>query len=218
MLKPATPPIRVVLVDDHEMVMQSFQRVLDGEPDITVVGAAATVAEGVGTVSAAVPDVVVLDYQLPDGTGLDAAERILSELPRTRILLLTGADVQGVAAAALGLGCAGYLEKTGAAGALVAAVRRVHRGEAVVSSDQLRNLVESGRRGRERTGPGLTDREGEVLQLLSTGASNKSIAATLDVSLNTVRTHVQTILGKLGAHSRLEAVALAREQGLISLR
>ena len=205
-------PIRAVIVDDHAMVAESLRRLLEGEHDIEVVALAVNVAGAIEAVRTCQPDVVVMDYGLPDGDGVAATVRIRAEWPRTKVLLLTGTSGSDVVAAALDAGCVGYVEKTNAAASLVAAVRSVHAGEAVLPQAKLSSLL-----ARTDADPGgtLTKREHEILQQVERGVSNKAIASELTVSLNTVRTHVQSILKKLDAHSKLEAVSIAREQGLL---
>jgi DNA-binding NarL/FixJ family response regulator len=209
------PRIRVLLVDDHEMVAESFQRVLSSSRDIEVIGIAVTAADGVAAARAHAPDVIVMDEQLPDERGVAAAARIKAELPHIRVLLLTGSGDSGTLQAALEAGCIGYLEKTSAFGRLIAAVRSAAAGDVVISREDLSRLVVS----RERLGgtraPELTRRELQVLHLVGAGLSNQAIAKQLVLSVNTVRTHVQTILEKLGAHSKLEAVVVAMKQGLV---
>lgn len=205
--------IRVVIVDDHAMVAESLTRLLENEDDMHVVALAVSVAGAIEAARTCQPDVIVMDYGLPDGDGVAATVRIRDEWPRMKVLLLTGSGGSDVVAAALDAGCVGYVEKTNAAASLTAAVRSVHAGEAVLPQAGLSSLLA---RGAE-PGPDsiLTKREREILRHVARGGSNKAIAAELTVSLSTVRTHVQSILKKLGAHSKLEAVSMAREQGML---
>jgi two-component system nitrate/nitrite response regulator NarL len=205
-------PIRVVIVDDHAMVAESLQRLLEGQEDMTVVALAVNVAGAIEAARTCQPDVVVMDYGLPDGDGVWATARIRDEWPRMKVLLLTGASSSDVVAAALDAGCVGYVEKTNAAASLVAAVRSVHAGEAVLPQAKLGSLLA---RADADPGAALTKREREILQRVERGASNQAIATDLTVSLSTVRTHVQSILKKLGAHSKLEAVSIARRKGVL---
>lgn len=205
-------PIRVVIVDDHAMVAESLRRLFESEHDIEVGALAVNVAGAIEAVRTCQPDVVVMDYALPDGDGVAATVRIRAEWPRMKVLLLTGSSGSDVVTAALEAGCVGYVEKTDAASSLVAAVRSVHAGEAVLPQAKLSTLL-----ARADADPGttLTKRERQILERVERGASNKEIATELTVSLNTVRTHVQSILKKLGAHSKLEAVSIARRQGVL---
>jgi len=208
------PAIRVLLVDDHEMVAESFRRILEAEDDIEVVATASTAAAAFEAAVAHEPDVILMDYLLPDGDGVAATARIKERLPEVRVVLLTGSDVDAALPGALEAGCVGYLEKTGALDKLAPAVRAAASGEVVISPSDL---------GRIATEPrssvaDLTPREREVLGLLADGLSNRDIAGRLFLSVNTVRTHVQRILEKLPAHSKLEAVAIARRRGILKHR
>ena len=208
-------PIRVVIVDDHAMVAESLKRLLEAEHDMQVVALAVNVAGAIEAARMCQPDVMVMDYGLPDGDGVSATTFIRNELPRMKVLLLTGSSSPDIVAAALDAGCVGYVEKTNAAASLTSAVRSVFAGEAVLPQAKLGRLLARGDAGPSET---LTKREREILTQVEGGASNKAIAAELTVSLNTVRTHVQSILKKLGAHSKLEAVSLARARGVLRRR
>ncbi|HEX3607057.1 MAG TPA: response regulator transcription factor [Candidatus Dormibacteraeota bacterium] len=206
--------IRVLLVDDHAMVAEGFRRLLDATGDIEVVAMAST---AVAAAEAAVehrPDVVLMDYRLPDGPGTAAAARIRAEVPGARVIMLTGSDEPDALRAALAAGCVGYLEKTGPLDRLPAAIRAAAAGESVISPHHLAQL------SAEPAAPAprhllLTRRELEILRLVAEGMSNQMIADAAVVSIHTVRTHIQAILEKVGAHSKLEAVTIARRQGLL---
>jgi len=207
--------VTVLLVDDHGMVAESLRRVLIAGGDIEVVGVAATAADAAALASDRHPDVVLMDYELPDANGASATRAILALLPDTKVLMLSGTDDTSALMAAVDAGCVGYLEKTGALDKLVAAVHAAAAGEVVLSSEQLRRIAT----GRNRLDSGfacLTPRERQILGLIGEGLANRAIADRLTLSLNTVRTHVQTVLTKLGAHSKLEAVALATRSGLLT--
>jgi two-component system response regulator DevR len=209
-------PIRVVLVDDHEMLTECFRRELGASGDIEVVAVAATAADGIAAAMIHAPDVVIMDQLLPDEPGVAAAARIIAERPLARILLLTGGGDLGVLHAAVAAGCIGYLEKTSAFGTLVAAVRAAAAGEVVISPEHLSRLMLP--RSNEPSRPVLTRREYEVLRVMADGLSNQAIAERLSLSVNTVRNHVQLILDKLDAHSKLEAVVVATKRGLLPRR
>lgn len=207
--------IRVVLVDDHDMVAESFRRILATTPDIDVIAVAGTAAAAIDAARTHRPDVIVMDHHLPDDRGSAAAARIRSELPEIRIVMLTGTDDPGALADALAAGCVGYFEKTSAFDELPAAIRAAAAGGAVISPHHLVRLQERNRTGAPpRTR--LTPREREVLLLVAQALPNGAIAERLSLSVNTVRTHVQVILDKLGAHSKLEAVTVARQRGLLA--
>ncbi len=209
-----SPSTSVLLVDDHVLVTQSLGSALAAEPAIEVVGTACSVAQAVDTAVACRPDVVLMDLRLPDGNGIDAAERILEQLPDTKVVILSAAGSTKEVADALAAGCAGFLEKTASLPRVVRAIRAAARGELVLSTDQIAEMVVNQRRPtapRSR----LSGRELEVLELLAMGLSNHQIAAELYISFHTARAHVRGVLSKLGASTRLEAVAVARANGLL---
>ncbi|MGQ0832577.1 MAG: response regulator [Microthrixaceae bacterium] len=206
--------IRVVLVDDHEMFTEMLSETLSGDPLIEVVGVAATGASGVWLASTHHPDVVVLDYQLPDGDAPTIAEILLAENPQTKVIVLTGRTDERSLLAALDAGCRGFVTKDRPLGELNDAIRRVQAGEAYVPASMLGALLPRAPRGGGAAV--LTEREREVLDAIASGMTNAVLAEKLFVSVHTVRGHVQSILAKLGAHSKLEAVAIATREGLLS--
>jgi DNA-binding NarL/FixJ family response regulator len=206
----STRAIRVLLVDDHQMVSESLRVVLEQESDIEVVATAGSVTDAIAAVGAHRPDVILMDYYLPDGDGLTAAAQITAKDPSIKIILLTGSDDPHALGRAVEAGCVGYLHKVGSLQDLASAVRAAAAGHVVISADHLWQLLP------RASGPGaLTKREREILYLVAEGQTNKAIAAQLVLSVHTVRTHVQTILAKLGAHSKLEAVAIAKRRRLL---
>jgi DNA-binding NarL/FixJ family response regulator len=206
----------VQIVDDHEMVADSFRRLLEREDDFTVVAVSATGQAAVDDAQAAKPDVVLMDLGLPDMDGVTAAARILSIRPQARILILTGRGTNAAVMDALQAGCVGYLEKTSPSDRLVSAIRAAAAGELVLSAADLSRAVSMPAEVVTARGQHLTARELEVLELLAEGRSNQEIGDELYVSIHTIRAHIRTLLTKLGARSRLEAVASARRQNLIS--
>jgi DNA-binding NarL/FixJ family response regulator len=206
------PPTKVMIVDDHSMVAESFVRALSREPDLKVVAVAGTRADAVTAAAESEPDVILMDYVLPDGDGVTAAAEILAILPNARTILITGAIAPQALPDALTAGCVGYLEKTGPLNRLADAIRSAASGGLVLSVENLARAVAEPR----TTAPtALTNRETEVLAMLGRGLSTKAIAGETALSTGTVNAHVAHILSKLNVHSRLEAVAVARRQGLI---
>lgn len=208
-----TTTIRVMIVDDHEMVAEGLRRSLEREAGIDIVAIAGDAAAAVVAARETRPDVVLMDLVLPGADGVEAARLLLAQRPNTRIVLLTGMAGRSAVHDAISAGCVGYLEKQASTPDLIAAVRRAHAGELVLAADDLQQLLAS------RAAPSterLTDRETEVLRLLDDGLSNRAIAERLVISIDTVRTHVQRVLTKLDAHSRLEAVAEARRRQMLS--
>lgn len=207
--------IRVVLVDDHVMFTQSLAGLLSRDDEIEIVGIAATGADGVRLVSTTVPDVVVLDQHLPDDGTPDLAGTILRLCPSARVVMLSSSGDDRSLLAALDAGCLGFLTTDRAVEELVDAVRQVHAGEAYVPASMIGALLPHLGRPFDRLGADLTEREREVLACLGDGMSNAGIAERLFLSVHTVRSHVQSILTKLGAHSKLEAASIASREGLL---
>lgn len=210
------PVIRVLLVDDHAMVVQGFTAALSGFEDILVVGSAATAADADTAARDLAPDVVLLDFGLPDGDGATVARHIRDARPATKVVMVTQFVDESIVLRAVEAGCSGYVTKTEQVEQLVDAIRSAHAGEALISPAMLTRLLPRLRRTYRGIGTDLTPREQDVLGLLATGRSNQAIADELLLSLNTVRTHVQNVLTKLGAHSKLEAAAIAAREGLIT--
>jgi DNA-binding NarL/FixJ family response regulator len=204
----------VLIVEDHRMFSEALRAALDTSDDIAVTAAMDTASGGVEEAKRSRPDVVLMDYRLPDGDGVEAARRIKQELPDTKIVMLSGTLDDAVLREAIQAGCSGYLTKGHAIEELILAVRAAHRGEALISPQMLTRLLD---RFGDRTRPGsdLTSRETEVLRLLADGLSNQAIADQLGIRLATVRNHVQSVIEKLEAHSKLEAVSTALRLGLI---
>jgi DNA-binding NarL/FixJ family response regulator len=205
-------PVRVLLVEDHDMVAEALQLALDRADGITVVGRARSRAEAVADAREHAPDVVVLDRRLADGDALS----VIAELGAggARVLVLTGDATPSVAAQVAQAGGAGLLLKSSQLGVLEAAVRDVATGAVVFEPGLLPGVFDR-LTGRVPTGATLTARERETLDLLAEGATTDEIGRRLGVSRNTTRNHVQRVLEKLGARSKLEAVAVARREGLI---
>lgn len=207
--------IRVLVCDDHHVVAQGLAMVLGAEADIEVVGVAGSVAEVRQMTISRRPEVVLMDYGLPDGDGVSATTAIKAAQPDVQVVMLTSYVDEDVLVAAIQAGCTGYVTKHKGAEELTTAVRLAAEGEALVSPDMLARLLPRLRRGPHGLGWDLTPRERQVLDLLALGESKEAIAGRLFLSTNTVRNHIQNILTKLGAHSRLEAVAAAAREGLL---
>ena len=211
----AADHLRVAIVEDHSMVADGLSRIISDQEDLDLVGVAGTVADAIALVEEHAPDVVLMDYRLPDGDGAEATREILSRWPGTKILMLSGGGGHNLLARAIDAGCSGFLAKTRPAGDVLEAVRAVARGEMVLRSEELVAVLGTIRSGMGSEG--LTPRELDVLHHLASGESTEDIAKTLYVSVSTVRNHVQSILMKLDAHSKLAAVAIAARLGLVHL-
>ena len=211
--------IRVALADDQELVRTGFRMILESEGDITVVGEAEDGAQAFEIVRRERPDVVLMDVRMPVLDGIAATARIVAAGLPTRVLVLTTFDLDEVVFEALRAGAAGFLLKTGPADDLVRAVRVVASGESLLSPSVTRRLVEEFARRPSGAPPAavddLTPRELEVLKLLARGLSNAEIATELFVEASTVKSHVASILAKLGLRDRVQAVVAAYESGLV---
>jgi len=219
------PTVRVVVVDDQEIVRAGFRALLATQPDLTVVGVAADGAEAVELCRRVDPDVVLMDVRMPTMDGIEATRRLLAaRSPRPRVLMLTTFDLDEYVYDALSAGASGFLLKDVAAEKLFDAVRLVAAGEALLAPTVTRRLIDEFARLRPRMAPrpdglrSLTRRETEVLRLVAEGLSNAEIAERLVVSEETVKTHVSRMLTKLGLRDRTQAVVVAYESGLVAPR
>jgi len=216
-------PIRVVLVDDQQMVRAGFRMVIDSQPDLTVVGEAGDGASAVDVVRSTPADVVLMDVRMPGTDGI-AATRQVTELPDApRVVVLTTFDLDEYVVAAIGAGASGFLLKDAPPEEMLAAVRTVHAGDSVIAASSTRRLLQHVApmlRGAAPSVTGdqlaeLTPREREVLVQMALGASNTEIAARFVVSEATVKTHVGRVLAKTGSRDRVQAVVLAYRTGLV---
>ncbi|KAB8190399.1 response regulator [Nonomuraea phyllanthi] len=212
--------IKILLVDDHELVRRGFRLMLDAQPDLGVVGEAGDGAQAVELSRRLRPDVVVMDLHMPGLDGVRATELITAELPEVRVLALSTFDLDENVVSALRAGAGGFLPKDVSPEELIEGVRVVHRGESAVAPRLLSRLIGTFvRAARPRPVAaaldGLTEREQQVLVLIARGRSNTEIAAELAVSPSTVKNHVTSVFAKIGARDRAQAVIAAYEAGLI---
>ena len=204
----------MVIVDDHQLVSDGLGMLLDGEPDMEVCGYGRSVAESIRLAQQTDPDLVVMDFHLPDGTGLDAAIAIRRLRPDVRFVFLTRDDSVTARVAAVEAGAGAFVHKSRAASDLIEAVRQVGNGGSLISPSMIAGLLSrNGQLGVKRDS--LTAREREVLRLMAEGASSREIADRLGISYATVRSHIRSFDTKLGVHSKIEAVAAAREMNII---
>lgn len=211
----------MLLVDDHRLLLESLSRLLDHEPDIRVVGTAASVAETREPVTAPV-DVALVDYRLRDGTGVDALRVIKSRWPNARIVMLTAIDDDETVFESIQAGADGYMTKDRAVEEVVATVRAARAGATLLPRSLIvaiaRRVAEARDRDRDAERAQhepLTRRELEILRALTEGLSTPDICERLKITPNTLRTHVQNTMGKLQVHSKLEAVAYALRHGIV---
>jgi DNA-binding NarL/FixJ family response regulator len=208
---------RLMIVDDHEVVRMGLKAALDIEDDFTVVAEAGNGKDAIEKARAHQPDIVLMDVRMEGMDGIEACREIRSELPATKVLMLTSFAEEETVVAALLAGAAGYVLKNVARARLLEALRSVARGESLLDSKVTKSVLEKlvGMQAKPGEQDELTSREREVLVLIADGATNKEIAAKLVVSENTARNHVSHILGKLGFSRRSEAAAYAVRKGLV---
>jgi DNA-binding NarL/FixJ family response regulator len=213
--------IKLLLVEDHRLMFEGLSSLLAEYPDINVMGVATTVADAIAKASLLKPDLVLMDYRLPDGDGAQASERIRGTLPDTAILFLSADPSESSIMRAVEAGASGYVSKAASAEDLVSSIRKAADGEFLLEAATMARLLEQRRQSQQkavehqRLSSELTPRERDVLRLLAGGLDNFEIADELGIGYGTVRGHVRGVLEKLGAHTRLQAVAEARKAGLL---
>jgi NarL family two-component system response regulator LiaR len=215
-----TPPIRVLLTDDHAIVRKGVRALLATEPDIQIVGEASNGAEAVTQAEALCPDVILMDLMMPKLDGIEATRQITTKTPSARVIVLTSFAADEKVCPAIKAGALGYLLKDSGPEQLVSAIHQVYRGEPSLEPSIARKvlfeLAQPPKQQPLTTDP-LTERELDVLRLIAQGCSNKEIALKLSVSELTVRTHVSNVLGKLHLASRTQAALYALQKGISSL-
>jgi DNA-binding NarL/FixJ family response regulator len=213
--------IRIVIADDQALVRSGFRLIIEGRPDLEVVGEAEDGAQAVALVEELEPDVVLLDIRMPNLDGIEATKQIVASGSRTRVLVLTTFDLDEYVYGAVRAGASGFLLKDVRPGELADAIRVVANGNALLGPTAIARLLT---RFSPPTDPppkqtaavaSLTGREAEILKLLAGGLSNAEIAATLVVSETTVKSHVSSVLRKLGVRDRVQAVITAYDAGLV---
>jgi DNA-binding NarL/FixJ family response regulator len=211
--------LRVLLVEDHELVRTGLRLVIDSQDDLVVVGEAGDGLSGVREAQRLRPDVVVMDVRMPVLDGIEATRRIISLPEAPKVIMLTTYDLDEHALAAIRAGASGFLLKDAPAEDLLAAVRTVYAGDAVLAASTTRRLLDHLAPGVDPEAvakvEGLTEREREVLVAVARGWSNAEIAEQLTVSAGTVKTHVSNLLAKLGIRDRVQAVVMAYEAGAV---
>ena len=209
--------VRVLIVDDHALFLRGVSSILRVQPGFEVAGEAQDGGAAVAAYAKLRPDVVVMDIHMPVMDGLEATRRIKAMDPEAKILILTATDTDGSLLEAVKAGALGYVVKTGTPPVVCDAILRVRRGEPVIPGNLAARIIQELSQGKGKRQPpdvdALTEREIEVLQLLSTGASNREIGSRLYISENTVRNHVRNILEKLHLSNRTQAAAYAMREG-----
>jgi DNA-binding NarL/FixJ family response regulator len=211
--------IRVVLVDDHALVRQGFRRILEDDPELTVVGEASNGTDAIALVKKTDPDVVVMDMAMPEMSGLHATMEIIKQRPGTKVLILSMYSDEQYVRNALDAGAKGYILKSAIENDLTRAVKAVAAGEQYLAPELSSVLIRAIQTGsfEKASDPydRLTQREKQVLQLIAHGKSNKEIAVMLDLSVNTVAVHRANLMSALGVHKTAELVLFAVKKGLV---
>lgn len=205
--------IRIVVVDDHPIVRQGLVAALEDEPDFQVVGGAGSAEEALALIPRVMPEVLLLDLELPGLSGIEAIPKVLASNPDVRVLVFTAYDSDERVLGAIRSGAKGYLLKGASTADIARAVRAVARGESYLEPRVATALVSAVH--APRTSSALTVREREVLRLIAEGLPGKQIARTLGISERTVKFHTAALFRKLGADNRAQAVALAAQRGLL---
>jgi DNA-binding NarL/FixJ family response regulator len=207
--------IRVLLVDDHTLLREGTRALLETDDELEIIGETGAGEHALSLARQLRPHVMLLDIRLQGLSGVEVARTLRHEIPEIKIIVLTAYDHEQYVRALFAIGVDGYLLKLASAHELVQAVRAVHAGDQVVSPDVSCHIFAQSLRAKGPAGNALSDRELEVLVLVSRGDSNKEIARALGVTTRTVEAHVSSLLGKLGARCRTEAINIARQRGVL---
>ena len=211
--------IRVVLVDDHALVRQGFRRILEDDPELTVVGEASNGTDAIALVKKTDPDVVVMDMAMPEMSGLHATMEIIKQRPGTKVLILSMYSDEQYVRNALDAGAKGYILKSAIENDLTRAVKAVAAGEQYLAPELSSVLIRAIQTGSFEKAADpydrLTQREKQALQLIAHSKSNKEIAVMLDLSVNTVAVHRANLMSALGVHKTAELVLFAVKKGLV---
>jgi DNA-binding NarL/FixJ family response regulator len=210
----ASSPTRVLIVEDHQVVADGLSALINDQEDMTVVGTAGSVSDSILRTTELMPDVVLMDFRLGDGTGADAGTAIRRLRPEIKLVFLTREDSDAARFAALEAGASAFVHKSRAASEVVDAIRVVAGGGSLFTPRTISTLLNK-RREAETQLERLTPREKEVLRMMAEGAASRDIASRLGISYTTVRTHIRSLGSKLGVHSKLEAIVKARELALV---
>ena len=210
--------IKILVVDDHAVMRDGIRALLSIHDDIEVIGEASEGKEAIEKVREIVPDVVIMDIVMPGMDGMEATRRIVKEIPKAKVLVLTQHDNKEYVLSAIKTGAAGYVPKRALGSELVSAIRAVHRGDSVLYPSAAAALIEDYRQRAEvEPYDRLTAREREILKLIAEGHTSQKIADMLIISLKTVLGHRTKIMEKLDIHNRTELIKYAMRKGLISM-
>ena len=206
--------IRVMVVENHQVVSDGLVALVSDQPDMVMIGTADSVAEAIAQARELAPDIVLLDFRLPDGTGAEAGMRIRELVSETRLIFLSRDDSEAAQVAAIEAGASAFVHKSRAADEVIETIRLVSQGQNLITPRTIATLLNK-RKTMSAQLQSLTPRERDVLRRVAAGVSSRDIARELGISYTTVRTHIRSLGRKLGVHSKLEATAKARELGLV---
>jgi len=206
--------IRVMVVENHQVVSDGLVALVSDQPDMVMIGTADSVAEAIAQARELAPDIVLLDFRLPDGTGAEAGIRIRELVSETRLIFLSRDDSEAAQVAAIEAGASAFVHKSRAADEVIETIRLVSQGQNLITPRTIATLLNK-RKTMSAQLQSLTPRERDVLRRVAAGVSSRDIARELGISYTTVRTHIRSLGRKLGVHSKLEATAKARELGLV---
>jgi DNA-binding NarL/FixJ family response regulator len=206
-----SPPIRILLADDHPSLRTGLASILNSQPGLAVVAEAGSGREAVEKASATTPDVLIVDLRMPDGDGIQTIKDLVAANPQVKVLVLTTYDNEEDIFNALEAGARGYILKDTTSEEIIEAVRMIHEGKRYLPPGIAARLADRMIR------PALTPRELDVLRLVSRGRTNKEMAAAMFISEETVKSHMKGLFHKLGVHDRAEAVGIALQRGLLRI-
>ena len=206
--------IRVMVVENHQVVSDGLVALVSDQPDMVMIGTADSVAEAIAQARELAPDIVLLDFRLPDGTGAEAGMRIRELVSETRLIFLSRDDSEAAQVAAIEAGASAFVHKSRSADEVIETIRLVSQGQNLITPRTIATLLNK-RKTMSAQLQSLTPRERDVLRRVAAGVSSRDIARELGISYTTVRTHIRSLGRKLGVHSKLEATAKARELGLV---
>jgi len=204
----------VIIVEDHQVVTQGLAALLNDQPDMTVIASAGSVAESMRLAEQHAADVILIDFRLPDGNGAEVGARIRELHPDVKLVFLTRDDSDGAQIAAVEAGASAFIHKSRAAADVVDAIRAVAGGAMLITPRTIASLLTK-RHTMSAQLQSLTARERDVLRLVAAGVASRDIASRLGITYTTVRTHIRSLGRKLEVHSKIEAIAKARELGLV---
>ena len=212
-----TGPIRILVADDHPVVRDGLVAILSTQPDFLIVGQATTGTDVIQQVASLTPDVVLLDLEMPEMNGVQVLRQLRAEYPLAHVLIFTAFDTDELIVQAVQAGAQGYLLKGAPRDEIFRAIRVISAGGSLLEPVVASKLIHHVQSQEQLEAQRLTARETQVLHLLAQGKSNKEIAAALSITQRTVKFHISSIMGKLGANNRTEAVTIAAQRGLIKL-